>query len=285
MSGKLFKNLAQPIDASVAVQVQTDIINKINKQYPELHCLRLGSVGHKSEPSGDIDIGIPAATVNDMYDIIQHVFGDDCIKIESLYIVSIVYKYDDNKYVQCDFIQVVDEQYTEFRYYCPDYTKGESQYKVGHRIMFLNMILNHCNEAKFKNVANNEYPKFDFSPIGLYRDISERNNILKYIRTDFITTDVDEIISMMAYNPRCEDFNTVESLWAFIHSDNFKYSDTETPRMEITFFMNCYMKGWTWVQPEDFQLQYTTVEQIRKYLKYIEHSVMINRNLQNGAEK
>ena len=68
--------------------------------------------------------------------------------IESFYIVSIKYPYkinDENiKFVSCDFIQVIDENYTKFRYECPDYTKNESNYKTGMKIMFASMILNHC---------------------------------------------------------------------------------------------------------------------------------------------
>lgn len=289
MSGHIFKQITEPIEADIAVQIQSEIINKITEEYPDVICMRLGSVGHKTTASGDIDIGVKAATVNDLYNIILKVFGyTNTVKYESLYIVSIAYPYKDRnnneKYVQCDFIQVVDEEYTRFRYYCPDYTKNESQYKVGHRIMFLNMILNHCYKEKYEGVPDTEYVKFDFSPIGLYRDISERSNILNYLRSDFLTTDVNRIMSMMAHISNREQFNTVESLWEFIHSDNFKYRDKETPRMEISFFTNCFLKGWTHVNPEDFKLQYVTLDDIYLAMNKFKTSAFINRYLQHGRE-
>ena len=69
MSGHIFKQITEPIETDIAVQIQSEIINKINAEYPDVICMRLGSVGHKTTPSGDIDIGVKAATVDDLYNI------------------------------------------------------------------------------------------------------------------------------------------------------------------------------------------------------------------------
>jgi len=190
---------------------------------------------------------------------------------------------DDNeeKLVQVDFMQMVDEDYTKFRYWCPDYKIGESKYKVGHKIMLMNTILNHCIDERFKDIESPYYAKFEYSPIGLYREIANFEDFTTHL--EFVTTDVNTIMNMCSNKPSFDDFKTVESLWEFIHSNRFKYPD-EVRTMELSFFRNCDLKGWTWIKAEDFKLQYFTADDINALLLLQKNLSSVNRILQNGRE-
>ena len=287
MSGKVFGTEAQPIDAELAPHIQNAIIAEIENEYPDIVTIPLGSVGKKHTPSGDIDIGVKCANREELENIIDKVFGYLETKvIESFYIVSIKYPYkinDENiKFVSCDFIQVIDENYTKFRYECPDYTKNESNYKTGMKIMFASMILNHCAERNI-DCTDYYYGKYDFTPIGLYLYKINKENIMDYTY-DFVTTDVDTIIHL-PFNEKgsWEDFHSVETLWDAIHSDKFKYPE-EVKSIELNWFINSYKKGWYSIKPEDFKLTYWTNEEIYKKLELYKGLQKINNIINHGKE-
>lgn len=287
MSGKVFGTEAQPIDAELAPHIQNAIIAEIENEYPDIVTIPLGSVGKKYTPSGDIDIGVKCANREELENIIDKVFGYLETKvIESFYIVSIKYPYkinDENiKFVSCDFIQVIDENYTKFRYECPDYTKNESNYKTGMKIMFASMILNHCVERNI-DCTDDYYGKYDFTPIGLYLYKINKENIMDYTY-DFVTTDVDTIIHL-PFNEKgsWEDFHSVETLWEAIHSDKFKYPE-EVKSIELNWFINSYKKGWYSIKPEDFKLTYWTNEEIYKKLELYKGLQKINNIINHGKE-
>lgn len=287
MSGKVFGTEAQPIDAELAPHIQNAIIAEIENEYPDIVTIPLGSVGKKHTPSGDIDIGVKCANREELENIIDKVFGYLETKvIESFYIVSIKYPYkinDENiKFVSCDFIQVIDENYTKFRYECPDYTKNESNYKTGMKIMFASMILNHCAERNI-DCTDDYYGKYDFTPIGLYFYKINKENIMDYTY-DFVTTDVDTIIHL-PFNEKgsWEDFHSVETLWDAIHSDKFKYPE-EVKSIELNWFINSYKKGWYSIKPEDFKLVYWTNEEIYKKLELYKGLQKINNIINHGKE-
>ena len=54
--------------------------------------------------------------------------------------------------------------------------------------------------------------------------------------------------------------------------------------MEISFFTNCFLKGLTHVNPEDFKLQYVTLDDIYLAMNKFKTSAFINRYLQHGRE-
>lgn len=287
MSGKVFGTEAQPIDAELAPHIQNAIIAEIENEYPDIVTIPLGSVGKKYTPSGDIDIGVKCTNREELENIIDKVFGYLETKvIESFYIVSIKYPYkinDENiKFVSCDFIQVIDENYTKFRYECPDYTKNESNYKTGMKIMFASMILNHCAERNI-DCTDDYYGKYDFTPIGLYLYKINKENIMDYTY-DFVTTDVDTIIHL-PFNEKgsWEDFHSVETLWGAIHSDKFKYPE-EVKSIELNWFINSYKKGWYSIKPEDFKLAYWTNEEIYKKLELYKGLQKINNIINHGKE-
>ena len=287
MSGKVFGTEAQPIEAELAPHIQNAIIAEIENEYPDIVTIPLGSVGKKHTPSGDIDIGVKCANREELENIIDKVFGYLETKvIESFYIVSIKYPYkinDENiKFVSCDFIQVIDENYTKFRYECPDYTKNESNYKTGMKIMFASMILNHCAERNI-DCTDDYYGKYDFTPIGLYLYKINKENIMDYTY-DFVTTDVDTIIHL-PFNEKgsWEDFHSVETLWGAIHSDKFKYPE-EVKSIELNWFINSYKKGWYSIKPEDFKLTYWTNEEIYKKLELYKGLQKINNIINHGKE-
>jgi len=273
MSGKLFQqglHKAEPINTKTAVNVQKKIMRNIQKMFPHVLCIGLGSVGKKKqdEYNGDIDIGVMSASIEELNTIIETTFGKETVVSNTFYIVSILYPYTyhkKTKYVSVDFIQVIDLDYTKFRYYCPDYTQNESNYKVGTKIMFANMILNHCAE-KNKNIPDGYYGKYDFSPIGLYRYVINKQNFNDYKR-EFITLDVNTIVTIPFKQNNLGYFNSIETLWDAIHSDAFKYPE-EVKAIEINFFINSYRKCWEeLVKPEDFNLSSDVLAIIYKRLE------------------
>lgn len=288
MSGRIFPNKCLPILSEIAPQVQQQILSELHNTYPNLVCIPLGSVGKKpiNEYNGDIDIAIKCQTIEELEQIINTTFYYlDYIKVESYYIVSIPFPYQINgeteiKYVQCDFILMWDEEYTKFRYYCPNYINKESNYKTGAKIMFMNMILNHV-PARYKNIPKGIDAKFDFRPTALYRNIYDTKN-LKYYE-QFITVDVNEIVNMCFKDGDINHCNTIETLWEAIHSDIF-INPSEVKSLEKNWFINCWKKGWTYIKPEDFKLQYWTTEEIWEFIHKQDNINKIN-NIFNLEEK
>jgi hypothetical protein len=265
MSGKLFDKTG-PIRAFLAPTVQNSIIQEIHDIYPDLVCVPIGSVGKRNdnEYNGDIDVAIKCKDVETLRSIIETVFDyiEDTIVTESLYIVSIKYPYqlgeEPIQFVQVDFMNIWDEDYTRFRYYCPDYRKNESRYKVGQKIMFATMLLNHTQD-KHDGLEDGCLSKFDFRPTALFRYWTNPKDDL--LHEQYITTDVDKIVNMCFKDGDRNHFNSIETLWEAIHTDNFKYPE-EVKSIEHNFFVNCWRKGWENIVPEDFNIQYWSNEEI-----------------------
>lgn len=269
MSGNIkFRNNCEAINADIAPLVQQAIINELKETYPTLEVLPIGSVGKKNEPSGDIDIAIKCQDIDVLYKIISNTFNYlDTVKMESLYIVSIAYPYQitpdsEIKYVQCDFMNVWSFKYTAFRYYCPDYKKQESRYKVGQKIMFANMLFNHIPKEVIA-LPEHIRTKYDFRPTALFRyeyNINTSETVERYI-----TMNPDMIALMCFSDGDTSHFNSVETIWKAIHSEVYKYPE-EVKIIEKNFFVNCWRKGWTNIVPEDFKLQYWTNDEIWKFM-------------------
>ena len=288
MSGKVFKKKCEPILSEIAPQVQQQIINELKNTYQEIICIPIGSVGKKpiDQYNGDIDIAIKCKTVEDLEKIITSTFYYlDKVTIESYYIVSIAFPYQINgekqiRYVQCDFMIMWDEDYTKFRYYCPNYINKESNYKTGAKIMFTNMILNHT-KAVSDNLGEGLFGQFDFRPTALYRFVCDIQN-KKYCE-EFVTTDVDKIVNMCFKDGDKNHFNSVETIWEAIHSDVFKYPE-EVKTIEKNWFVNCWRKGWTSIVPEDFKLQYWSNEEIWQFIRKQDMVNKINQIIDDGRE-
>lgn len=286
MSNRVFKGETTPIPAKLAPKIQQEIMDRIQAKYPGLGYLFIGSVGKKAENdfNGDIDIAILCDNVQELEYMVKDVFGElSYYTIESLYIVSIKYPFMlDGKqcYTQCDFMIMHYPEYTAFRYFCPNYANHESKYKVGAKIMFANMILNHCAE-RFDRLNNGETAKFDFRPTALYRYIFNIKE--KKYKEEFISHDPIEIASMAFNDGDVRHFNSVETLWIGIHSDKFKYKN-EVKAIERSFFINCFRKGWTSIRPEDFKLQYWTVDELYEAINKQRVINEINRIGQKGKE-
>ena len=173
-----------------------------------------------------------------------------------------------------------DEEYTAFRYYCPNYINKESNYKVGAKIMFANMILNHV-PARYENVPKGMIAKFDLRPTALYRYIYDIEN--KRYKEEYITNDVNKIVKMCFIDGDRNHFNSVETIWAGIHSDIF-INPQEVKSIEKNWFVNCWKKGWTSIVPEDFNLQYWTNIQIWEFIHEQDSINKINQVFNNGQE-
>lgn len=266
MGGALFNNVLLNIQKEIAEHLQSAIIQEILDIYPNLKIVPIGSVG-KKEFNSDIDIAIVVKDIKQLEKIITTVFDyTESITVESIYVISIKYPFEINdelNYVQVDFINVWDIDYTKFRYYCPNYLKNESKYKVGQKIMFANMVINHCLDLRQKNLQKNEFGIFLFEPIGLLRNIVNiDSNILTQ---EFVTKNPQEIAGMCFYDSNINHFNSIETLWDAIHSDNYKYP-SEVKKLEKNFFINCWKKGWTNIVPENFEMQHWTNEEIWNFL-------------------
>lgn len=278
MSNRAFNN-TQPISSKIAPQIQQEIINKIVDKYPTIEYLPIGSVGKKKDNdfNGDIDIAIKCKDIEELENIINNVFNSlETLKIESLYIISIDYPYhnqDKIMYVQCDFMIMWDKDYTAFRYYCPDYRNNESKYKVGPKIMFANMILNHCQE-KNNNLNDDEVGQFAFRPTALFRYIYKKD-LSKY-KEEYITNDPIEIAGYAFKDSNPAHFNSIETLWQAIHTNNFKYPD-QVKELEKNLFKNCFRKGWSDIIPEDFKLEYWDNETIWKIINEQKLYYLINK--------
>jgi hypothetical protein len=98
MGGRLFD--ITPMRVDLAIILQNTLIKKIQNKYPNVECIKLGSVGHKPSDylHNDIDIGVKCESIEELNKIISNVFLDSAKKIsESFYLVSIAYEYDIDK--------------------------------------------------------------------------------------------------------------------------------------------------------------------------------------------
>lgn len=296
MSGKLFqldKIPSEPIKAEVAQIVQLIAINEILEVYPDTQYLFIGSVGKKKEGemNGDIDIAIQCDTIQHLSEMIHKVFDyTESVTSESYYIVSIKYPYKDVlddyklKYVAIDFMLMHNKEYTAFRYYCPDYRKNESKYKVGAKIMWANTILNHCKERlEGVSVHKGDIGTFRFTPIGLYQSIFNKDSLM-FVDSRFVTDNVQRIVNIPFNDGDASHFNSVETLWDAIHSDVFKYPE-EVKCLEARLMINSYRKwGIDAIKPEDFKFTYWTYNEIHNMCAQYKAEKEVNKFLDKLQE-
>ena len=297
MSGNLFqrgKYTATPIKAEVAPLLQQLVIKELLDNYPNMEYCCIGSVGKKKDGdyNGDIDIAIKVDTIEELETMISKVFYyTESVTSKSYFIVSMIYPYkdplednDDMKFAAIDFMMMKDKEYTEFRYYCPDYRKDESKYKVGVKIMWANTILNHTKERlNGVDLTKNQMGSFRFVPTGLYQTIFNIDTF-EVISNKFITTNVDKIVNMVFDDGDRSHFNSVETLWEGIHSEHYKYPE-EVKILEARLMINSYRKGWKEIiDSGDFKMKYWTKEDIYKMIEPYKLETNINRYLdkQNG---
>lgn len=269
MSGNLFKDKCTSILLKDAHRVVDEVITKIREKFPQKIVMPVGSAGFKEE-SSDLDIAVEAISIDELKSVVTTVFGHTPYMMEALYIVSIPYKYMSNgqeKFVSIDFIQMIDAQYTHFRYKSPNYLEGESKYKVGTKIMLVGDLLR-ISPLRLKGLDANEEAWMDYAPIGLYRYVHLKPFIISsYYYKQFVTIDKNEVMRMIFKVPKEEWFNSVESIWDALHTQEVVDKEM-VKQIEASFFVNCYRKSWeAQVQPEDFRLDYWTVNQIRDLMK------------------
>ncbi len=288
MSGNLFQNEeypTEPIKSEIAPLLQQLVVKELLDVYPELEYCCIGSIGKKKdgEYNGDIDIAIKCNSVEELEKMIKEVFDyTKTVTSKSYFIVSIKYPYkdilDENKlkFAAVDFMVMRDKDYTQFRYYCPDYRKDESKYKVGVKIMWANTILNHCKERlEGVDLENHQMGSFRFVPDGLWQTIFDTED-LHVISKKFITTDVDKIVNMVFDDGDRSHFNSVETLWEGIHSNAFKYPE-ELKSLEMSLMVNSHRKSWKEkIDPHNFKFEHWTVEEIENECKKYDLEKAIN---------
>ena len=279
MSGNLFQKgnfKTEPIKSEVAPLLQQLVIQELLNEYPELEYCCIGSVGKKKlgDYNGDIDIAVKAEDIDELEKMIYKVFSyTESVSSKSYFIISIAYPYKDildddkMKFAAVDFMLMKDKEYTQFRYYCPDYRKDESKYKVGMKIMWASTILNHTKERlDGVDLSNNEMGTLKFVPTGLYQTIFNKDTF-EVISSRFITTNVDKIVNMVFNDGDRNHFNSVETLWEAIHSPCYKYPE-EVKILEARLMINSYRKGWgDMINSRNFDMQYWTDAEIDEMLK------------------
>lgn len=293
MSGRLFQKgefPSEPIKAEIAPLLQQLVIKELLDVYPELEYCCIGSIGKKKDGdyNGDIDIAIKVDSLKELEEIIHKVFDyTETVTSQSYFIVSMKYPYKDildedkMKFAAVDFMVMRDKEYTQFRYWCPDYRKDESKYKVGVKIMWANTILNHCKERlEGVDLDKGEMGTFRFVPDGLWQTIFNTSD-MKVISNKFITTDVDTIVNMVFNDGDRTHFNSVETLWEGIHSKAFKYPE-EVKILEMNLMVNSYRKSWKEkVDPKDFKFEYWSVKEIEDECKKYTFEKFINKLIDN----
>lgn len=275
MSGNLF-NLADKIIATDAIRIQDEIIEKLSGYVDPENIIKIGSIGKHNDDHyhGDIDLAIKCSSFSEMSDILYKCFPEEDYPrylntSKNLYIHSIEYKYISftgaEKYVQVDFMLSTDIEYTKFRYYCPDYRKEETKYKVYARILLLKIILNNCDEYNYT-----------LTPIGLLNK-----------QTKAYIIDVKEILGMMFIEDASnDDIGTTEKLWEALHSDKFRHPD-KLKKIERAFFVVAYSQPWEQlgVYPEDFKLTYWTPEELNEFLTPMNDINRMNLELVNRQKQ
>lgn len=295
MSGNLFQKgnyKTEPIKSEVAPLLQQLVIQELLNEYPELEYCCIGSVGKKKpgDYNGDIDIAVKAEDIDELEKMIYKVFSyTESVSSKSYFIISIAYPYKDildddkMKFAAVDFMLMKDKEYTQFRYYCPDYRKDESKYKVGMKIMWASTILNHTKERlDGVDLSNNEMGTLKFVPTGLYQTIFNKDTF-EVISSRFITTDIDKIVNMVFNDGDRSHFNSVETLWEAIHSSCYKYPE-EVKILEARLMINSYRKGWgDMINSRNFDMQYWTDAEIDEMLKPYRFEKTVNEfiNAQN----
>ena len=281
MSGKLFQDgptKAEPILSKYAPTIQQEIIDKLLATRPYLSVVPIGSVGkkHDDDYNGDIDIAVGIQTIKQLQYIIVDTFaGNETVTNKSYRIVSMKYPYTiegKTRYVAVDFMLMCNEQYTKFRYYCPDYRKNESRYKVGTKLMLIDTILNHC-DAPLDLEPGYKY-KYVYDPMYLYINYWDQENHCSFDRK--VTENPQDVVDIMFKDCGLQVCNSVETIWTALHSDKFRYPN-RVKDIEMAFFINSYKKGWGQaVKPEELQCQYWTVQQI--YDAYKPYEILRNIN-------
>ena len=269
MSGNIFNN-TEKIIATDAIKIQNEIIEKLSHYIDRTNIIKIGSIGKHTNDHyhGDIDLAIKCNNFNELSDIVYKAFPDDKYihyinSSKNLYLHSIQYEYinfnNEIKYVQVDFILSTNIDYTKFRYFCPDYTKENTKYKVYARILLLSIILNNCDTNTYS-----------LTPIGLYNK-----------HTKLYITNVNDIMNMMFNSDiNINDISTVEKIWNIIHSDKFKHSEY-LKNIEKAFFIVSYSQPWEElnIYPEDFTLTYWTNEDINSICRQLDDINNINLEL------
>ena len=285
MSGNLFKKSEfkpGPIEAGLAVEVQNEIIRKLKARCSN-EVIPIGSVGHKNTPSGDIDIAVKIGSVEELEELVKSTFGVEMYVSKTISVVSMNYPYLDNgveKRVSVDFMQVLSIPYTRFRYYCPDYTRGESKYKVGTKIMFAGSIISICCASEMLGLDKDCRIETEFNADALWVNYYYKTGVAdEYIwKREMLSMDPVEIAGLLFKDSDPARFNSVETLWESVHSGAFKYP-SELKFIERSLFVNSYRKGWEeQVKPEDFKCDYWTLDEMNEELKKVATLRGINMN-------
>ncbi len=237
----------EPIPGNLSMGVYEEFRNMFNKW----EMIPIGATGKKtaSMVNGDIDTAILEKW--DKHNNIIKILEDhnlDYIINPGLQIINVSYPYENKgtKYVQVDIMFSDNLPLTEFRFWSPDYTKNESEYRgVVRTLLFIDIIgsiptkipveyFDQEYDGKYKDVVKKMWKHIvsqsgdvrkvcmDFSgktkPIAKAKKISHLDEVLLDTPDKFwdFLFDGDKDMS---------DFNSFESLWGAVNSPKFKYKE------------------------------------------------------------
>lgn len=267
--GNAVKN-AEPIRGDLALPIAKTIIKKLKEQF---HCEAspLGSTGKKGadQYSGDIDIAItiPWEKKDEVEDFVSNNITKNFVEITGLKIVSIGYSYTvpetkEIKIVQVDLMFVNDLDYAIFSYHSPNFIKHESEYKGAIRNLLMSACISQTPIDKILPKLGDHYGTeyFDSSDYdGQYEgevksfwkfSLNKTDGVSlvkksfvgktkplknsKIVERQVVYSDIDDIIRIFfGKAARRADFNSYESLMAYISSDKYKFHNDKQVLMNI----------------------------------------------------
>lgn len=237
------------IPSEVAMKLYTDIVDRIHSKYRNIETRVLGSVGKKraGDTNGDIDIAIKMDSKEDLKRIVDELFPE-CEQSMQGFGISIGYKYDykgQQKIGQVDFMLQDDLDWAEFYYHSPNYIENESQFKGAIRTNFLSIIVTSVPTEEDPEMDGDQYVtrwKYTSNSSGIWKqflDYRGKKGLLKNPKKikeleKLITKNKEELAQMLFHKPNIKDFNSAETLWKAVHSNNFKYPQM-LPQIEERF--------------------------------------------------
>ena len=264
---------AQPIPASVCMDVFNEVVEKIHNKYPDLEIAALGSTGKKKDDdfNGDIDTAVKIDSMDELKKTIDEVFPDVEKSNTTYKIYSIGYPYDikgKKGIAQVDFMQVTDLKWAEFFWHSPSIRDGESNYKGGAAGDLLSITI---SEMPVEGVENEYYEdgqlkkkwKHTLNSEGIFSQLLDYTGKTGPLMTPkrpkefqkLITKDPDGVVKFIFGDAKV-DISTIyaaEKMWKAIHDPKlFKWQEV-VPAIEKRYFEECQDK-WG-LKREDFPIK------------------------------
>ncbi len=238
----------EPIPGNLAIPVFLEFKTMMSEWDIE----PIGATGKKTDKmfNGDIDTAIKEKWSN-LKKITKILDSNELEYVENpgLGIISVSYPYlnhGEKKYVQIDMMFTDNLPLSKFRFWSPDFTKNESEYKGAVRTLLIIDIIGSIPVDDSEEYFSDEYDgKYKGQVKKMWKHIVAQGGELKKVCVDFSgktkplmkakkLAELDKIITstpedfwsfMFDGDINMDDFNSFESLWKAINSPKFKYPE------------------------------------------------------------